>query len=491
MKLFQREQRSLFGEILDWMLTPLLLLWPVSLALTWLVAQSIAGKPFDRALEYNVQAIAQLVTVQDGRAAFNMPQPAHEILRADDADLLYYQVVGSNGELLSGERDLPAPPPDARLESGETLLRDDEMRGVEVRVAYTWVPLGLPETQPALVQVAETREKRSVLATEIIKGVMLPQLVILPLAVLLVWLALVRGIKPLSELEERIRARKPDDLSPLDEKVVPLEVAPLVSSVNDLLTRLKSSIATQKRFLADAAHQLKTPLAGLRMQADLAQREQFNAEELKQSLKQIGRSSMRAAHTVNQLLALARAETTGKALVRQPCDLAALAMEVVRDTVPRAMEHHLDLGYEGAEPGSDRARLQGSPTLLKEMVRNLLDNAVNYTPSTPEHPGVVTVHVLADPIGGAVVLQVDDTGPGIPESERELVFQPFYRSLGTNVDGSGLGLPIVLEIARQHDATIEIGDARPGQVPPGTRVTVRFATGAAQAPREEDAQAAL
>jgi two-component system sensor histidine kinase TctE len=199
---------------------------------------------------------------------------------------------------------------------------------------------------------------------------------------------------------------------------------------------------------------------------------------------------MRAAHTVNQLLALARAETSGKALVRQPCDLAALAMEVVRDTVPRAMEHHLDLGYEGAEPGSDRARLQGNPTLLKEMVRNLLDNAVNYTPSTPEQPGVVTVHVLADPLGETVVLQVDDTGPGIPESERELVFQPFYRSLGTNVDGSGLGLPIVLEIARQHDATIEIGDARPGQVPPGTRVTVRFAVGAARAPREEDAQAA-
>ena len=184
--------------------------------------------------------------------------------------------------------------------------------------------------------MAETREKRSVLATEIIKGVMLPQFVILPLAVLLVWLALVRGIKPLSQLEERIRARKPDDLSPLDDKTVPLEVAPLVSSVNDLLTRLKDSIATQKRFLADAAHQLKTPLAGLRMQADLAQREGFNAEELKQSLKQIGRSSIRATHTVNQLLALARAESSGQAIARQPCDLAQLAMEAVQDSVPRA-----------------------------------------------------------------------------------------------------------------------------------------------------------
>jgi two-component system sensor histidine kinase TctE len=473
LKIFQREQRSLFGEILDWMLTPLLLLWPVSLALTWLVAQSIAGKPFDRALEYNVQALAQLVTVQAQRASFNLPQPAREILRADDSDQVYYQVLGPRGELLSGERDFPQPADDERPAPGETRLRDAEMRGLDVRVAYTWVqPAG---SALVLVQVAETREKRSVLATEIIKGVMLPQLVILPLAVLLVWLALVRGIKPLSEREERLRARKPDDLSPLDERVVPLEVAPLVSSVNDLLTRLKDSIATQKRFLADAAHQLKTPLAGLRMQADLAQREQFNAEELKRSLKQIGRSSMRATHTVNQLLALARAETSGKVLVQQRCDLAALTVDAVRDTVPRAMEKHVDLGYDGAQPGSRGVQLEGNPTLLKEMIRNLLDNAVAYTPSSARQPGVITARVLADPFGGALVLQVEDTGPGIPESERELVFQPFYRSLDTNVDGSGLGLPIVREIVRQHKAEIAIEDARPGHVPPGTRVSVRFA----------------
>src|SRR5262249_28706719 len=311
-----------------------------------------------------------------------------------------------------------------------------------------------------------------------IKGVMLPQLAILPLAVLLVWMALVRGIKPLSELEERIRARKPDDLSPLDEKVVPLEVAPLVSSVNDLLTRLKNSIATQKRFLADAAHQLKTPLAGLRMQADLAQREQFQPEELKQSLKQIGRSSMRATHTVNQLLALARAESSGKVLVRQPCDLVEIATEAVRDTVPRAMEKHLDIGYDGPEPGSPGVRLHGNPTLLKELVRHLLDNAVNYTPSTEQQPGVVTARILADPFGQVLVLQVEDTGPGIPEAERELVFQPFYRALGTNVDGSGLGLPIVKEIADKHGATVTVGAARTvaagSDEGPGALFTVRF-----------------
>ncbi len=474
MKLFKREQRSLFGEILDWMLTPLLLLWPISLVLTWLVAQGIAGKPFDRALEYNVSALAQLVTVGNSRVQFNLPQPARELLRADDADTMYYQVLGARGEYLSGERALPAPPEEEKPVAGEIRLRDDEFHGSDIKVAYMWVKLDLPDTKLALVQVAETLDKRSVLATEIIKGVMLPQFVILPLAVLLVWLALVQAIKPLNQLEERIRARKPDDLSPLDIEAVPLEVAPLVSSVNDLLMRLKDSITTQKRFLANAAHQLKTPLAGLRMQADLAQREGANTQQLKQSLRLIGRSSIRATHTVNQLLALARAESSGAAMIRQPCDLATLTREVVQECVPRALEKRIDLGYEGAQPGALGVMLDGNPTLLKEMVRNLVDNAINYTPSTADKPGVITVRVLADTFGKALVLQVEDSGPGIPVSERDLVFQPFYRALGTEADGSGLGLPIVLEIAQQHQATVTVEDARPGQFAPGASFSVRF-----------------
>lgn len=214
----------------------------------WLVAQGLANKPFDRALEYNAHALAQLVGVQKGMVQFNLPQPASEILRADDSDVVYYQVKGVGGEFLSGERELPAPPSDEVPMPGEVRLRDAELRGIDIRVAYIWVRLPLKDAPLALVQVAETREKRSVLATEIIKGVMLPQFVILPLAVLLVWLALARGIQPLNQLEQRIRARNPDDLSPLDDRTVPLEVAPLVASVNDLLTRLHDSLATQSAF---------------------------------------------------------------------------------------------------------------------------------------------------------------------------------------------------------------------------------------------------
>jgi len=473
-KIFQSGQRSLFGEILDWMLTPLLLLWPISLVLTWLVAQNVAGKPFDRALQYNVTELATLVKVVGRQVQFSLPQPARELLRADDADTVFYQILGARGEFLSGERDLPLPEDDEKPFFDQVRIRDSEFRGSDVRVAYTWVRLDLPGAQPALVQVAESLDKRAVLATEIVKGVMLPQFVILPLAVLLVWVGLAYAIKPLNRLEERIRARRPDDLSPLDEHSIPQEVAPLVASVNDLLMRLKSSINHQKRFLADAAHQLKTPLAGLRMQADLAQREGANTDELKQSLRQIGAASKRATHTVNQLLALARAEEGGTTMARQRCDLAQLTIEVVQDCLPRALDKAIDLGYEGIQPGAHGATLQGNATLLKEMLRNLVDNAINYTPSSSRHPGIVTVRVLADPFGKVLLLQVEDSGPGIAPAERELVFKPFYRTLGTDIDGSGLGLPIVLEIAHVHGGIVTLEDAHAGQTPPGARFTIRF-----------------
>jgi two-component system sensor histidine kinase TctE len=260
-------------------------------------------------------------------------------------------------------------------------------------------------------------------------------------------------------------------MSPLDETGVPEEVVPLVASVNDLLSRLTVSLSTQKRFLADAAHQLKTPLAGLRMQADLAQRE-TDAEQLKNSLRHIGQASIRATHTVNQLLALARAETTGRALAKQRVDMVKIVSDIMADSVPRALDKRIDLGYDGPDAGEPATHLEGNPTLLGELVRNLVDNAINYTPVG----GHVTVRLMVDRFSGVLVLIVEDSGPGIPESERELVFQPFYRALGTNVDGSGLGLAIVLEIAQQHGTSITIEDASlPGHPEsPGTRVTLRF-----------------
>jgi two-component system sensor histidine kinase TctE len=492
------EQRSLFGEILDWMLAPLLLLWPMSVVLTWLVAQGIANKPFDRELGEMVRVLAKEVSVRaparSGRpqAVFRLPAAAAEILRTDDTDDIYYQVLGLRGEYLSGDAALPVPGDEDRAPLGEVRFRDETLNNEAVRVAYLWVNVrdSAPEppgalstaTEAPLVQVAETLGKRSRLATEIIKGVILPQFVILPLAVLLVWLALARGIAPLNELQQRIRKRESSDLSPIDERQAPEEVAPLVRAINDLLTRLDQSMSSQKHFLADAAHQLKTPLAGLRTQAELAQRQidagQHDPQALKKTLQQIARSSQSAAHMVNQLLAMARAENQQQAAQRQAVNLARLATEAVRDSVPRALEKHIDLGYEGPSDAAVARHPQGPQVLghallLRELIRNLVDNALQYTPAG----GTVTVRVIDDPFGQVVVLQVEDSGPGIAVGERDLVFQPFYRSLGTEVDGSGLGLAIVREIATQHSAEVTIADAA-ARMPPGTLITVRLPSSA-------------
>jgi len=491
-----REQRSLFGEILDWMLAPLLLLWPMSVVLTWLVAQGIANRPFDRELGEMVRVLSKEVSVRadSGRtqAVFKLPAAASEILHTDETDDVYYQVLGLRGELLSGEGALPVPVDEERGLPGEVRFRDETLNNDSVRVAYAWVNVqgATAGAEAPLVQVAETLGKRSRLATEIIKGVILPQFVILPLAVLLVWLALARGIAPLNELQQRIRKRDSNDLSPIDERQAPEEVSPLVRAINDLLARLDQSMSAQKHFLADAAHQLKTPLAGLRTQAELAQRQidagQSDPQALKTSLQQIARSSQSAAHMVNQLLAMARAEHQEQSSTLVPVNLARLATETVRDFVPRALEKRIDLGFEG--PGEAAAArhapgpiVLGHALLLRELIRNLVDNALQYTPAG----GTVTVRVIDDPFGQVVVLQVEDSGPGIAPGERQQVFLPFYRSLGTNVDGSGLGLAIVREIAQQHHAEITLEDAnlrrRPGltdhaEAPhgPGARFTVRL-----------------
>ena len=493
-----REHRSLFGEILDWMLAPLLLLWPMSVALTWLVAQGIANQPYDRDLAEMARTIARQVVVERAaapgrppRVRLRLPEVAAEVLRADDTDRVFYQVLGTRGEYVAGDRELPVPEGGAATPQ-EMHYRDDVVVNESVRVAYVWLaPSGVEGELPPLVQVAETLDKRSRLATEIIKGVIVPQFVVLPLAVLLVWLALARGIRPLNELQQRIRRRESQDLSPIEERDVPEEVAPLVGSINDLLARLDRSMSTQKQFLADAAHQLKTPLAGLRMQAELAEREidagQRDPKSLKSSLRHIAHSSERAAHMVNQLLSMARAEDRETARRLAPVNLAEIAREAVRDFVPKALDRRIDLGYEG--PGEDKAlhgELIGQPVLLRELVRNLVDNALQYTPAG----GAVTVRLMDDPFGQVVVLQVEDTGPGIAPAERDLVFRAFYRALGTNVDGSGLGLAIVREIVQLHGAQIAIDDARPRTGPlssgagPGALFTVRFPLRAAAPPAD-------
>jgi two-component system, OmpR family, sensor histidine kinase TctE len=482
-------QRSLFGDILDWLLVPLLLLWPLSVVVIWIAAQGVANRPFDRELGETARTLARRVSISATAAGgapnarIELAESSAAILRGERGDDFFFQVLGTRGERIAGDSVLPVPA-EAAVADGEPRFRDDELDGRAVRVAYLWVPTAAAQgATPPLVQVAETLDKRSQLATEIARGVMLSQFAILPLAVLLVWYALMRGLRPLEALQRRIRQRAIGDLSPIDETAAPEEVSPLVGAINDLLSRLDRSIGAQKHFLADAAHQLKTPLAGLRMQAELAQREldAGDAKAARRSMVQIARSSHQAAHMVNQLLAMARAEDGNEGRRVQPFNLAAVATEVVRDFVPRALAKGLDLGYEGPEAkGAGAPKIVGEAMLVRELIRNLVDNAVQYTPAG----GTVTVRLLPDARERVAVLQIEDNGPGIPEAERELVFQPFYRaqaSMGTEIDGSGLGLAIVREIAERQGGDVAIEAAQPSAAGPGTRVSVRLPTTATTA----------
>ncbi|MBY0557918.1 MAG: sensor histidine kinase N-terminal domain-containing protein [Burkholderiaceae bacterium] len=434
------------------MLAPLLLLWPMSIAITYLVAKSIANQPFDHALEDSVTVLAQQVRAVDGKISKGLPGLARDILRADDIDSVYFQIQGPHGEHIDGDRDLPPPVIDEEdlPTSASVHFRNDTMHGTPVRIAYAYVRLEHKtgnEAPMALVQVAETLEKRAQLANEIIKGVILPQFIILPIVLALVWFALARGLSPLAELQERIRARGSDDLSPIAPNQVPEEISPLVNSLNDMLARLSSSIDMQKRFIADAAHQMRTPLAGMRMQSELALR-QTDSEEIRRSLEQLAKSSEAATRLVNQLLALARAENQPQAGTSlQPLELSELARGTVQDWVSASFAARIDLGYEApAEP----VEIVGNPTMLRELLSNLIDNALRYTPSG----GSVTVRVRSDETRG--ILEVEDTGPGIAPAERSRVFERFYRILGNKAEGSGLGLAIVREIAQQHGVDVEI-----------------------------------
>jgi two-component system sensor histidine kinase TctE len=473
----EKTQHSLFGEILDWMLVPLLLLWPLSIAITYLVAKSIANQPFDRALEDRVTVLAQQIKEVDGHIVTQLSRPARDILRADDIDNVYFQVRSPQGELVDGDHDIPVPVEEEYPQPWSVQFRDDLMRATEVRVAYTYIDLHQPgkktntaeQSQLTLVQVAETLDKRVRLSNQIIKGVILPEFVILPIALALVWFALSRGLSPLAELQQRIRARRPDDLSPIESGQVPEEILPLVGSLNDMLARLQQTIQLQKRFIADAAHQMKTPLAGMRMQSELALR-QTSQEEIHRSLEQLAKSSESATRLINQLLALARAENQSPLTTPfVSLELSELARNVVQDWVQTALNRRIDIGFEQSE---HPIIVYGNPTMLREMLNNLIDNALRYTPSG----GNVTIRTKSDESANLAMLEVEDTGPGIVAAERGHIFERFYRILGSTSEGSGLGLSIVREIAQQHGANIEVFNNPHSQDPklPGSlfRVTL-------------------
>lgn len=463
-------RRSLLGEVLDWLLAPLFLLWPMSIAITYVAAQDLANVPYDLNLLNALEVLSQQIEVENGRANFKLSAPARLALRPRENDGVFWKVIAPSGELLSGDAELPTPEK-AADENVDTIYYKNKMvRGFDVRFAYTWRTTGLRQSGPVLIVTAESVERRVALANDIIKGVIIPQFAVLPIAALLIWFGLSRGIAPINALQQRLRARKPDDLSSIDGRNVPVEIEPLVTAMNELLARLASHILAQQRFVADAAHQLKTPLAGLRMQAELGMRGTPPGETLS-SLNQIVAGTVRATRLIDQLLLMARAENPDNIQVTT-VDIRALTQEQTQHWVDQAIAANIDLGFEASDTP---IFIKGQALLLAELLNNLIDNALRYTPVK----GHVTVSVAQ--AAHQVIVAVQDSGQGIPAVDRERVFDRFYRVLGTKTEGSGLGLAIVREIATQHGATIHILDpleqVSTGQVLPhaGTRIEVRFA----------------
>ena len=451
-----RSARSLRSDLLSEMLLPMLVVVLLSGYLSYHIGVRFARQSYDRSLYETARSLAQQVRVEGGRARIELPRAAEEMLRADESDSVQFQVYSRRHGLLAGDADMPVP----FFESEDQPLYFS--RGLGEEATLYGVALQLRDIAEVIVvvQVAETDRKRKALAQDVMAAVLLPQALLLLLSALAVRSGIQTGLKPLARLEAALHARSQADLSPLPDDEVPAEVRPLTDAVNALLLRLDAALGVQQRFVADAAHQLRTPLAALKVQIENALRKSQSPQD-GEALEQMRRSVERLARLSNQLLTLARAEPGAESQTRfAPVDLRALAFDVGSTYVPRAMQQGADLGFSG---GEQPVRVMGDALLLGELVRNLLDNALAYG----RRDGRITLGVEG---GERPALYVEDDGPGIPDAEREAVFERFHRLPGSAAPGSGLGLPIVREIARAHGAEAAL------ETPPGggARFVVKF-----------------
>jgi two-component system sensor histidine kinase TctE len=451
-------ERSLRRLLLLWLVVPLAIVLVASAVAAYRTAVVVASGAYDRELLDPALAIAQRLSADGDSIRLDLPGAALEALRVDTADHVYF-AVNDGGRLIAGQHGLPAPP--VAPEDGAPVFYDAKLGSDAVRVAAVVTPFA---GRPVLIQVAETRVKRDRLVRQVLLSNALPELVFLVAALGVVWFGVARGLAPLEKLRTEIAARSHRDLRPVSEAQAPEEVRPLVQELNALLARLAESIGAQQRFVADAAHQLRTPLAALQAQVEAARRGPL-PPDLAPTFDQLLAATRRTAHLARQLLTLAAVDPVAeRPFEPADVDLAAVLHEGVAEWVARADGKSIDLGFE-LEP----APVRGEALLLRELAGNLIDNALNYTPAG----GAATVRTgLRD---GAPFLEVEDSGPGIREAERERIFERFYRSKGAPGEGSGLGLAIVREIAHRHGAAVEIRTAADGH---GTLIAVRFPRGA-------------
>lgn len=450
-----RVNTSLRRTLLAWLLVPLMLVAAAGAGLQYWLAVQPAQEALDRALADATLAVGNLLRAEQGRVSFVLTPESEWLLRADRLDTVYYAVLGPGGDLVAGDAAL------ARLQvpagAGSPVLADALLAGDPVRAAALRLECG-PAT--CEVRMAETLNKRQHIERDAVAAAAFTLALIAAASAIAIALAVRRGLRPLAAVQHDIGRRSLDDLSALDSQHAPSEVKPLLEAINQLFTRLRDAATAQRAFIADAAHQLRTPLANLRTETELAVLEP-HPPELDATLQRLAAAAARSSRLAEQLLALARAERTAQAgAALEQVDLRQLAADSAQEWVPRALAVEIDLGFE-LQP----AQLQGKGYLLREMLANLVHNALQYAGAGAR----VTVRTAQE--GESAVLEVEDNGPGIPQGERDRVFERFVRGAHAPGAGSGLGLAIVRDIAQLHRAQVRLLDGAEGR---GLKVKVQF-----------------
>lgn len=443
-------RNSIRRTLLARMLVPLLLITVLGGASAYGLARHVSQVVLDQWLYDTAISLASSVDWQDGRTVVNLPEGAREILEWDAVDAVYYEVVSELGERLIGNVTLPAVPD--RLRAAFPVYYDAEVAAAPVRVLA--IAVKVPHENPVIVKVAETQRKHGALAFQVLQISVVLSLLMAAACAVVIWYAIGSGVASMETAVREVRGRHAAaPLRPLKvDRGFPEEVLPLVHEINDLIGDLSAAHRVNQRFIADAAHQLRTPIATLRVQLDFAVREE-DPRRRSQALADAADYLKRMGRMLHQLLTLAQADESegGGVLAQGVVDIDRVAREELEHRIDDALARGVDLGYAGE---GRRVPLRGAEDLLREAVANLVDNALRYGAAG----GQVTVGVVADP----PEVYVEDSGPGIPSDERAKVGARFYRIPGTGGQGCGLGLAIVSEIVRRHGGELALEDAAGG-----------------------------
>ena len=442
---------SISRRLVLWLAVPLMLLALCGALVHYFnnLAPSVISS--DRRLKEAANALMAHIHVKDGLVELGKPDTPP---RLPEPDSVIYAVRDAHGRLLSGDARLPAVSMNGETSQLIAMTHVDTRNYRSLTTRFD-TPGGV-----ILITVADVRPAAEPAARYGFISTLLWDFVQLDITLVLVWVGIQLGLRPVVRLREEIAARSPQDLRPIDQSLVPREIAPIAVTLNRLFVTLRASVQSQQQFIANTAHQLRTPITGLQAQLDLLLAESA-AAPVRSRLLTLQEGIRQLSHSANQLLTLARADPAVNIVTKkQPVRIDTTVAEVAARYFDRALRSNIDLGVD-LKPIS----ILGYSSLLDDLLSNLVDNALKYTPGG----GSVTVSVGER--HGKPWLAVEDTGGGIPESERQRVRQRFYRMPNSPGHGSGLGLAIVDEIARIHDAALEI-EARPHGV--GTRVSIRF-----------------